>query len=414
MQNSQTVTTNNDWQTHKLGDLCEIKTGKKDVNAESKDGEYPFFTCAQEVHKINTFTFDTEAVLVAGNGFFNVKYYDGKFDAYQRTYVLHNFKKGVDGKFIYHFVDSKLSEITKNNRGSTIRYIRLGDLTDQEILLPDIDTQKQIVKSLESAIDKVRASSNSISKSKPLIQKFRQAVLFAAVTGKLTEGWRKNNQSLNEYKGSEFDIEIPTEWQCSKLEDVISDGPQNGLYKPLSSYGGGIRIIRIDNFYDGHVVDWISLKRLSATKQEIESYGLRENDILINRVNSMPFLGKTALIDHLDEPCLFESNMMRISVDQNKVLSEYLNIYLQSHIAKAELRKNAKQAVNQASINQQDVKNVLLLLPPLPEQREIVEQITKYFEFASNIEGQIARSDYKVGKLTQSILAKAFRGELIN
>ena len=72
MQNSQMAITNNDeWQTYRLEEICEIKTGKKDVNAEKPDGIYPFFTCAQDIHKINTYTFDTEAVLVAGNGFFN-------------------------------------------------------------------------------------------------------------------------------------------------------------------------------------------------------------------------------------------------------------------------------------------------------------------------------------------------------
>ena len=72
----------------KLGDLTKIKTGKLDANASSEDGQYPFFTCSREPLKISNYSYDCECVLVAGNGDLNVKYYNGKFDAYQRTYII--------------------------------------------------------------------------------------------------------------------------------------------------------------------------------------------------------------------------------------------------------------------------------------------------------------------------------------
>lgn len=83
----------NTWQTKRLGDLCDIKTGKKDVNEGNPDGKYPFFTCAREHTYSDEYSFDTEALLVAGNGDVgHVSYYKGKFEAYQRTYVLSGFK----------------------------------------------------------------------------------------------------------------------------------------------------------------------------------------------------------------------------------------------------------------------------------------------------------------------------------
>ena len=72
----------------KIGDLTKIKTGKLDANVSSEDGKYPFFTCSKEPLKISTYSYDCECVLVAGNGDLNVKYYNGKFDAYQRTYII--------------------------------------------------------------------------------------------------------------------------------------------------------------------------------------------------------------------------------------------------------------------------------------------------------------------------------------
>ena len=85
-----------------LGDICSIKTGKLDANASSVNGKYPFFTCSKEPLSIDTYSYDCECVLVAGNGDLNVKYYNGKFDAYQRTYIIEiNDKEKYKTKYIY-------------------------------------------------------------------------------------------------------------------------------------------------------------------------------------------------------------------------------------------------------------------------------------------------------------------------
>ena len=103
-----------------------------------------------------------------------------------------------------------------------------------------------------------------------------------------------------------------------------------------------------------------------------ESSSIRWEICIRDSVNSMAYLGKSALIRELPEECVFESNMMRISLTTQKAIPEYIIKYLNSVIGVQELRKNAKQAVNQASINQQDVKNVAIKLPKLEEQAEIV------------------------------------------
>ena len=78
----------------RVSDLTKIRTGKLDANASSEDGKYPFFTCSKEPLRISTYTYDCECVLVAGNGDLNVKYYNGKFDAYQRTYIIEDNSNG--------------------------------------------------------------------------------------------------------------------------------------------------------------------------------------------------------------------------------------------------------------------------------------------------------------------------------
>ena len=115
----------------KLGELTKIKTGKLDANAASEDGKYPFFTCSKEPLRISTYSYDCECVLVAGNGDLNVKYYNGKFDAYQRTYIV---ESNGDGRlhlpYLYHFMTRYIQELRKLSIGGVIKYIKLGNLTD--------------------------------------------------------------------------------------------------------------------------------------------------------------------------------------------------------------------------------------------------------------------------------------------
>ena len=100
------------WQTKKLGELCDIKTGKKDVNQGNPTGMYPFFTCARDHTYSDEYSFDTEALLVAGNGYVgHVSYYKGKFEAYQRTYVISDFK-GISPRLLFLFLDGFLYTTT--------------------------------------------------------------------------------------------------------------------------------------------------------------------------------------------------------------------------------------------------------------------------------------------------------------
>ena len=136
----------------RLGNYVKIKTGKLDANASSTDGKYPFFTCSKEPLKISTYSYDCECVLVAGNGDLNVKYYNGKFDAYQRTYIIEDNGSGMLYiPYLYFFMERYVEELRKQSIGGVIKYIKLGNLTDAIIELPDINTQKIIVKMLRKA-----------------------------------------------------------------------------------------------------------------------------------------------------------------------------------------------------------------------------------------------------------------------
>ena len=129
----------------KLGTLTRIRTGKLDANAAVEGGQYPFFSCAAEPLAIDKFAYDCECVLVAGNGEFNVKYYQGKFEAYQRTYIIESIDSGLTVPFMYWFMLMYVDTLKRQSVGSVIKYIKLGNLTEAQIPLPPIAVQQRFV-----------------------------------------------------------------------------------------------------------------------------------------------------------------------------------------------------------------------------------------------------------------------------
>jgi type I restriction enzyme S subunit len=175
----------------------------------------------------------------------------------------------------------------------------------------------------------------------------------------------------------------PFDFPIVNLGTVLTVEPQNGLYKPQSDYvkdGTGVPILRIDGFYNGKVTDFCKLKRLQCTDLEKERYLLNENDIVINRVHSIEYLVKCALIRGLLEETVFESNMMRFHIDESKFNATYITYLLCTKFIYNQILNRAKKAVNQASINQKDVRSFQIYTPTLELQNQFaafVEQVDK-------------------------------------
>ena len=202
--------------------------------------------------------------------------------------------------------------------------------------------------------------------------------------------------------------EVLRNWRRITLEEVLETGPQNGLYKPASDYGSGTPILRIDGFYDGIVTGLGTLKRVRVSAAERGLYGLEPGDIVVNRVNSIEYLGKSALIPTLGEPTVFESNMMRFRLARSSANPRFIVQLLQSSAVRKQILTRAKRAVNQASVNQQDIKALRVILPPLPLQAEFARRAAAVERLNAVHRVSLARLD----ALFASLQHRAFRGEL--
>lgn len=349
---------------------------------------YPYYGATGQVGFIDEYITDGEYVLLGEDGApflnaFAAKAYiiSGKTWVNNHAHVL---KSKGSNRFLCYYLNS----INYKGLVSGTTRLKLTQGQMKQISIPDVPLpeQERIVTRIEELFSELDKAVETLQTTKHQLAVYRQAVLKEAF------------------------CEIPFS-EYRPLREVMQNSPQNGLYKPKSDYGSGVRILRIDGFYNGFISPTYDFKKLHVSQEEINRYSLKVNDLVVNRVNSMPYLGKCALVRKLDETTVFESNMMRFRLNDEKANPEYVTYYLSSLLGKKELTKNAKQAVNQASINQTDVGNALIPVPiDILHQKKVVEIIESRLSVCESIEQTVDTALLQADAMRQSILKQAFEG----
>ena len=147
-----------EWKTYKLGDIAKFQTGKLNSNAAIENGKYPFFTCSPNTLAIDNYAFDKDAILLAGNnaeGNFSIKYYKGKFNAYQRTYIIETFNDVCDIKFLFYALKICLQRFKLMSQGTSTKFLTAVILNNFEISLPSLEEQRRIAGILGAIDDKI-------------------------------------------------------------------------------------------------------------------------------------------------------------------------------------------------------------------------------------------------------------------
>lgn len=371
--------------------------------------------------------------------------------------IVRTANSDADHRWLQWFINSPRfrTKIAALQSGSTRKRISRGNLAKIPLPVPPPAEQHRIVAKIEELFSDLDAGVAVLTRVRAKLNRYRASVLKAAVEGRLTAAWRAAHpdvepaekmlkrilterrakweaEQLRKYaekgkeppkgwkdKYSEPDPPVvgdlpslPEHWVWTRLEQLTVMGPQNGVYYPKSRYGAGTPIIRIDDYQDFWSRPSRELQCVQAPQKDVAVYGLRPGDLVINRVNSMTHLGKCLVVTDRNLPALFESNMMRQTL-ASEALPEFVSYYLRSSPGKARLVDNAKWAVNQASINQTDVGNSLVPLPPLADQAEIVAEVDRRLSVVDAVETEVEHALQRAGRLRQSILKRAFEGGLV-
>lgn len=168
------------WEKKKVGEIAPIITGKKDANFGTPDGKYPFFTCSQEPIKAPSFSFDCAAVLLAGNGDFNVKLYRGKFEAYQRTYVLSP-HSDQHLYLLYYTISANMTKLAAGSSGSTIKFLTKGMIDGIDLSVPN----DEILESFNKKVEPIQSLRESLQSQLRLLTEARDRLLPKLISGEI-------------------------------------------------------------------------------------------------------------------------------------------------------------------------------------------------------------------------------------
>lgn len=176
------------WEVKRTRFLCKIQTGDKDTVNRIDDGQYPFYVRSPKVERIDSYSFDGEAVLMAGDGVGAGKvfhYANGKFDYHQRVYNLHNFKD-VSGLYYFYYISNKFKYIIEEGAAkNTVDSVRLNMIQDFWVTIPPLSEQQAIIAHVEDKVGKIDSQISKANRRIELLNELKQSIITEAVTGKI-------------------------------------------------------------------------------------------------------------------------------------------------------------------------------------------------------------------------------------
>lgn len=444
------------WFWAKLPDVCEIATGNKDVNEGHLDGIYPFFTCAQEPLKSNTFSFDGDCILLPGNGA-NVGYvnrYNGKFELYQRTYCLNKINNSVSVDFLELYFRAFWKDNLGQQFGSGINYLRISNFTKFVIPIPPTSMQNSIVSFLNDLesnnlksegcyFDTVIENKiifyhkyqingvelqNELVNQIIIVKKLRQQFLQDAVQGKLVEQDSndeagsellkkiktekaklfttkklKKEKELPPIKPEEIPFGIPENWVWCRLGEIINYTDNFDIQKKLSPITT-INYIDIDAIdSQNQVIREVKQKMVSELSTRARRV-LKKGYIMYSTVR--PYLKNIAIIDIELENFIGSTGFNvfnTVLVDLKYVFNFLLTPMLNNKY------KEMMVGFNSPSITNEQFEQTLIPLPPLGEQNRIIQKLEELIQYCNDLEATIKQCESQNEKLLQQVLREALK-----
>jgi type I restriction enzyme S subunit len=304
--------------------------------------------------------------------------------------------KGIDSRWLYYLVRTNdfVAAMSDLVQGALYPAVRPRDIRNFEIPLAPLNEQKRIADKLDTLLVHVDSCQSHLESIPQILERFRQSVLAAATSGRLTEDWREEQESLPDYR--------------SVTLREVATGFNYGT-SAKSQNTGKVPVLRMGNIQDGKL-DWNDLV-FTSNKAEIEKYTLVNGDVLFNRTNSPELVGKTAVYKG-EQRAIHAGYLIKVKCG-DELLPDFLNYCLNSPSGRDWAWRVKSDGVSQSNINAQKLADFEIELPPMEEQTEIVRRVESLFAYADRLEAYYQVAINRVDHLTPSLLAKAFRGELV-
>ncbi|WP_223480460.1 MULTISPECIES: restriction endonuclease subunit S [unclassified Pseudomonas] len=310
--------------------------------------------------------------------------------------------QGVSPKFTFYMLKYYGSQILSecSKAGTTVQSVDSEKLESFDFPLPPSAEQTRIAQKLDELLTQVDTLKARIDAIPKLLKRFRQSVLAAAVSGHLAEESRGRS-------------ELENQSAKTPLGNLIRE-MRNGLSAKPNEAGKGIPILRISSVRAGSV-DQAEVRFLECDDSERNRYSLKAGDLLFTRYNgTLELVGVCGLVREVSHATLvYPDKLIRVRCNTNIVLPEYLEIFFSAPSTRQRVMELVKSTSGQKGISGQDLKDFVVTYPSLSIQTDVIRQVEQLFAFADQLEAKVASAKTRIDHLTQSILAKAFRGELV-
>jgi type I restriction enzyme, S subunit len=385
------------WAGTTVGEITEFKYGKSLPDKSRRPGSINVFGSNGPVGKHDESLTAAPSIIVGRKGSIGeVHYLETPCYPIDTTYYVDHFG-GAEPRFIMHLL--KNLPLRTLNRATAIPGLNRDDAYALNVGLPPLPEQGRIVAKIDSLSAKSNRARDQLVHIPRLVEKYKQAILAAALRGELTREWRASVGRRNE-------------WDETILERVLTD-IRYGTAKKCNYNGGAVGVLRIPNVQHGHII-LDDIKSANFTEDEREALRLEEGDILIIRSNgSLDLVGRSAIVVGPAVGMLYAGYLIRLRLDRRLANPSFVQLFLQTAETRARLERLAKSTSGVNNVNSTQLKALPFTRPDLDEQEQIVGHVRAAFTWINRLAAEAARARNLIDHLDQAVLAKAFRGDLV-
>lgn len=386
-----------DWELRSIEGLANIRTGSKNTQDNIRDGQYPFFVRSQVQERIDSYSYDCEAVLTAGDGVGTGKifhYIEGKFDAHQRVYVLTDFDESIDGYYFFlQFRANFLGRIERMTAKSSVDSVRREMIAEMKILLPSREEQKAIAEALSDADDYIRGLEKLVDKKRAIKQGAMQELL----TGRrrLPGCAKSGNMKMTEIG------EIPEDWECINLGRIFDVARRQ--VNPLASPEAIFQHFSLPAFDEFGEPQYEAGKSIQSNK-----FAVPNGAILVSKLN--PRISRVWLVKEVEELAVCSTEFMALTCAQ-ELVRRFAYQLLQSFIVKDFMTANASgttgshQRIDPSLFLQCEVS----IPSSLEEQKAIAEVLSNMDDEIATLETQLDKAKQIKQAMMQELLTGRIR-----
>jgi len=390
------------WGISRLKFLCNITTGGKDTENKVDNGDYPFYVRSQTVERINSYSFNGEAILTAGDGVGVGKvfhYTSGKFDFHQRVYMFYRFKRVV-GQFLFEYIKNNFYKVALAGEAkSTVDSLRLPLIQNFTITVPSIQEQQAIANYLDKATAKIDSLIAKQTRLIELLKVKRQAVISIAVTRGL------DSTVAMKDSGVEWLGEIPEHWDVNAIRRDLIEHKQ-GFYTTEPYIDYGVKLLRITDIKSSGHINYDKCPRVVMNPED-KHFLLKNGDFVFARTGGA---GSFGCVTNLIEDVLFASYLIRFRFNSN-LKKDFLKYYFLSMSFINSIESSIHGGVNK-NIHAEDIKDSFIPKPSLSEQEVIVNYLDERTKKIDNLISKSAQGIDLLKEKRTALISSAVTGKI--